>query len=65
VPVGRIGGWGNTGQTSRASGVVIQPPQPDLEAALAEVAKQTDAAWEAKARPDVASILAAYRSRRP
>jgi hypothetical protein len=45
--------------------VTIRSPQPDLAAALAEAARQTNAAWEAKAGPDVAAILAAYRSRGP
>lgn len=49
----------------RASGVTILSPQPDLEAALADAARRTNAAWEAKAGPDVAAILTAYRSRRP
>jgi TRAP-type C4-dicarboxylate transport system substrate-binding protein len=49
----------------RANGVTIRSPQPDLAAALAEAARQTNAAWEAKAGPDVAAILAAYRSRGP
>jgi len=37
----------------------------DLAAALAEAARQTNADWEAKAGPDAAAILAAYRSRGP
>lgn len=49
----------------RASGVTIQPPQPDLEAALADAAKRTNAAWEATAGADAAAILTAYRGRSP
>ncbi len=46
----------------RAAGVAILAPEPDLAAALATAAKQVNAAWEAKAGPDAAAILATYRS---
>lgn len=48
-----------------ANGVDILAPQPDLARALADAARQINAAWEAKAGPQASAILAAYRARQP
>ncbi len=40
----------------RANCVVIRQPQSDLDAALAEAARQTNAEWEAKASPEIAAV---------